>query len=241
LHYQPKVRLDDQQVIGFEALLRWNHPERGLILPGEFIPLAESTELIHPLTHWVIDEALRQLCVWRARGLGTCIAINISANNLRNPHFVGNLQALLAQHRVPAELIELEVTEGTLLEDPEMALRCLQAIRDLGESVDRRLRHRLLLAGLPQAPAGAGAEDRPHLHLGHDQQLLRRHDRAVHRRPGHNFGMQVVAEGVEDAATAEALAQLGRDIARATTSAARCRPSAVAWRLQRQLESLGID
>ncbi|WP_374439199.1 putative bifunctional diguanylate cyclase/phosphodiesterase [Pseudomonas panipatensis] len=243
LHYQPKVRLDDQQVIGFEALLRWNHPERGLIPPGEFIPLAESTELIHPLTHWVIDEALRQLHVWRARGLGTCIAINISANNLRNPHFVGNLQALLAQHRVPAELIELEVTEGTLLEDPEMALRCLQAIRDLGVilSIDDFGTGYSSLAYLKRLPVQVLKIDRTFISAmtsNFSDAMIVQSTVAL----GHNFGMQVVAEGVEDAATAEALAQLGCDIAQGYHFG-RPMPAeqVVAWRLQRQLESLGID
>lgn len=242
LHFQPKVRLSDHQVVGFEALLRWEHPDRGMISPVEFIPLAESTELIHPLTHWVLDEALRQLHQWSERGLGTCIAINISANNLRNPNFVSELQALLKQHQVPAELIELEVTEGTLLEDPEMALRSLQSIRDLGVtlSIDDFGTGYSSLAYLKRLPVQVLKIDRTFVSAmtgNLSDAMIVQSTVAL----GHNFGMQVVAEGVEDAATAAALLRLGCDIAQGYYFG---RPMSaeqvIAWRLQRQLESLDI-
>lgn len=243
LHYQPKVRLSDEQVVGFEALLRWRHPEKGMISPGEFIPLAESTELIHPLTHWVLDEALRQAREWAERGLGTRLAINISANNLRNPHFVGELQALLDEHRVAAELIELEVTEGTLLVDPELALRSLQAIRDLGVtlSIDDFGTGYSSLAYLKRLPVQVLKIDRTFVSAmtsNLSDAMIVQSTVAL----GHNFGMQLVAEGVEDSATAEALVRLGCDIAQGYYFG-RPMPAeqVVAWRLQRQLAQAESD
>ncbi|MCY1272541.1 diguanylate cyclase (GGDEF) domain protein [compost metagenome] len=243
LHYQPKVRLSDQQVIGFEALLRWRHPEKGMIPPSEFIPLAESTELIHPLTHWVLDEALRQSRDWSERGLGSRLAINISANNLRNPQFVSELQALLERHQVAAELIELEVTEGTLLEDPELALRSLQAIRDLGVtlSIDDFGTGYSSLAYLKRLPVQVLKIDRTFVSAmtsNLSDAMIVQSTVAL----GHNFGMQLVAEGVEDAETAAALLRLGCDIAQGYFFG-RPMPAeqVVAWRLQRQLEGLHLE
>jgi len=230
-------------VIGFEALLRWEHPERGMIPPGEFIPMAESTELIHPLTRWVLDEALRQLRAWSEHGLETCMAVNISANNLRNPHFVSELQGLLARHGIAGSLVELEVTEGTLLEDPEMALRSLQAIRDLGVtlSIDDFGTGYSSLAYLKRLPVQVLKIDRTFVSGMADNfsdAMIVQSTIAL----GHNFGMQVVAEGVEDAATATALARLGCDIAQGYHFG---RPMGAAqvmdWRLQRQLEALGLS
>ncbi|MBM7062840.1 EAL domain-containing protein [Pseudomonas sp. UL073] len=243
LHYQPKVRLADEQVVGFEALLRWQHPEKGLISPAEFIPLAESTELIHPLTHWVLDEALRQSREWSERGLGTRLAINISANNLRNPHFVGELQSLLSQHQVAAELIELEVTEGTLLVDPEQALRSLQAIRDLGVtlSIDDFGTGYSSLAYLKRLPVQVLKIDRTFVSaMIHNQSdaMIVQSTVAL----GHNFAMQVVAEGVEDAETAAALVRLGCDIAQGYHFG-RPMPAeqVISWRLQRQMAHLDLE
>ncbi|MNP02978.1 Cyclic di-GMP phosphodiesterase Gmr [compost metagenome] len=243
LHYQPKVRLSDHQVTGFEALLRWEHPERGMIPPSEFIPLAESCELIHPLTHWVIDQALCQLRSWIDRGLDTCIAINISANNLRNPAFVGELRVLLERYRVPAGLVELEVTEGTLLEDPEMALQSLQSIRDLGValSIDDFGTGYSSLAYLKRLPVQVLKIDRTFVSAMSSNSS----DAMIVQSTvglGHNFGMLVVAEGVEDASTAEALTRLGCDIAQGYYFGHPMPAERVmAWCLQRQLESLDLD
>lgn len=214
LHYQPKIRLIDQQVIGFEALIRWPHPEKGMIQPGQFIPLAEGTELIHPLTHWVLNEALRQLRLWQAQGLGTCLAINISTHNLLNPHFPDELKALLETHQVPAELIELEVTEGALMEDPEQALRSLEAIRALGVvlSIDDFGTGYSSLAYLKRLPVQILKIDRTFV----SAMVSNASDAVIVHSTialAHNFGMLVVAEGVEDPATAEALQRAGCDIA----------------------------
>ncbi|MBB1517650.1 bifunctional diguanylate cyclase/phosphodiesterase [Aquipseudomonas guryensis] len=214
LHYQPKVRLSDRQVVGFEALLRWPHPEKGMISPGDFIPLAESTELIHPLTHWVLDEALGQLRRWQEQGLGTCLAVNISPHNLLNPGFTEELRELLASHQVAAEWLELEVTEGALMADPERALRSLLAIRELGVtlSIDDFGTGYSSLAYLKRLPTQLLKIDRTFVsamtHNASDAMIVQ-----STLALAHNFSMQVVAEGVEDEATAAALNRLGCDIA----------------------------
>ncbi|MDD0841743.1 bifunctional diguanylate cyclase/phosphodiesterase [Pseudomonas sp. Gutcm_11s] len=214
LYYQPKIRLSDRQVVGFEALLRWQHPEKGMIPPGDFIPLAESTELIHPLTRWVLNEALRQLRQWQDQGLGTCLAVNISTHNLLNPHFLPELAELLAHHRVAAELLELEVTEGTLMEDPELALRSLQAIRELGVnlSIDDFGTGYSSLAYLKRLPVQVLKIDRTFVSAmteNASDAVIVQSTLAL----AHNFAMQVVAEGVEDEDTAAALTRQGCDIA----------------------------
>lgn len=214
LYYQPKVRLSDRRVVGFEALLRWPHPDKGMIAPSEFIPLAESTELIHPLTRWVLGEALGQLKRWQDQGLGTCLAVNISTHNLLNPRFIPELAELLAQHRVAAEMLELEVTEGTLMEDPEQALRSLQAIRELGVnlSIDDFGTGYSSLAYLKRLPVQVLKIDRTFISAmteNASDAMIVQSTLAL----AHNFAMQVVAEGVEDEATAAALARQGCDIA----------------------------
>ncbi|MGL4316201.1 MAG: bifunctional diguanylate cyclase/phosphodiesterase [Pseudomonas sp.] len=214
LYYQPKIRLSDRQVVGFEALLRWPHPDKGMIPPGDFIPLAESTELIHPLTRWVLNEALGQLRRWQDQGLGACLAVNISTHNLLNPHFIPELAELLEQHQVAAELLELEVTEGALMEDPELALRSLQAIRELGVSlsIDDFGTGYSSLAYLKRLPVQVLKIDRTFV----SAMVENASDAVIVQSTlalAHNFAMQVVAEGVEDDATAAALTRLGCDIA----------------------------
>ncbi|MGB4073886.1 EAL domain-containing protein [Pseudomonas sp.] len=214
LHYQPKIRLIDRQVVGFEALLRWPHAEKGMIPPGDFIPLAEGTELIHPLTHWVLNEALSQLRRWQEQGLGTCLAVNISPHNLLNPGFAEELRTLLDSHQVAAEWLELEVTEGALMADPERALRSLLAIRELGVtlSIDDFGTGYSSLAYLKRLPTQLLKIDRTFIsamtHNASDAMIVQ-----STLALAHNFAMQVVAEGVEDEATAAALTRLGCDIA----------------------------
>ncbi|HSC84609.1 MAG TPA: EAL domain-containing protein [Pseudomonas sp.] len=214
LHYQPKIRLADRQLVGFEALLRWPHPEKGMISPGEFIPLAESTELIHPLTHWVLNEALGQLRRWQEQGWGTSLAVNISTHNLLNPSFAEELRELLESHQVAAEWLELEVTEGALMEDPERALKSLLAIRALGVtlSIDDFGTGYSSLAYLKRLPTQLLKIDRAFIsamtHNASDAMIVQ-----STLALAHNFSMQVVAEGVEDEATAAALTRLGCDIA----------------------------
>ncbi len=133
LYFQPKVRLADQQIVGGEALLRWHHPQRGVLRPGEFMAVAEDTGVIVELGAWVIDEACRL-----ARELGgraierTTLAVNISARQFRDPAFVGRIGAAIASRDLDPACLELEITETMLMNEIEEAAQTLQRLRDLG-------------------------------------------------------------------------------------------------------------
>lgn len=131
LHYQPKVRLATGDIIGVEALLRWNHPQRGAIAPGQFIDIAQDCGLIVPIGRWVLREACRQACAWEQMGLAPlCIAVNISAVELRAPGFVASVKAALLDTGLESSRLELEITETGLLEDARMP-QDLPSARDI--------------------------------------------------------------------------------------------------------------
>lgn len=136
LHYQPKVDMRAGRVVGVEALIRWQHPERGLLLPGEFLPLVEDDDLAIPVGAWVIGEVLRQQSAWRGEGLEIKASINISGRHLLQPGFAAHLDAQLRKHpEVPAGLIELEVLEATALDDISKVSAIIADCRALGVSV----------------------------------------------------------------------------------------------------------
>lgn len=133
LHYQPKVDMRAGRVVGAEALVRWQHPERGLLAPVEFLPLIEGHELIVRLGEWVIDAALEQMASWRAHGLDLAVSVNIAARHLQQPDFVRRLKEILARHpHVPVERLELEVLETAALEDMERASQVIEECRAFG-------------------------------------------------------------------------------------------------------------
>lgn len=132
LEYQPKVDTRTGQMCGVEALLRWRHPELGLIGPGEFIPLAEKTPLIRKISVWVARHALQQLLAWKALGHAWPISINVSAADMADSLFVERVIGLLRENTIEPHLLELEFTEGALMINPEVTLRNLQRIRDCG-------------------------------------------------------------------------------------------------------------
>lgn len=135
LHYQPKVNMRAGDVIGAEALIRWRHPERGLLLPGQFLHIIENSELSIELGNWVIRETLRQLDEWIGQGLDISLSINIAGNHLQHPNFAQHLGACLAAHpRVPASRLELEVLETAALEDIAMVADLFVECRKLGVS-----------------------------------------------------------------------------------------------------------
>lgn len=132
LHYQPKVDIQSGRVCGAEALVRWQHPEHGMIPPAEFIPLAEHTGLIKPLTYWVIDAAMRQCVAWRKAGLALPVAVNLSVENLRDPELLNTIKGLFATWGLPPECLQIEITESTLMENPKQSLEVLNHLKDMG-------------------------------------------------------------------------------------------------------------
>jgi len=133
LHYQPKLDLSSGRIVGAEALIRWHQPDHGWIYPSAFIPVAEDSGLIVPLSQWVLRQACEQAQAWRAAGLpALCISVNISAIDFRQRNFVANLAAILQRTGLTPSLLELEITESVLMQNVEDTLVTLQDIKALG-------------------------------------------------------------------------------------------------------------
>jgi diguanylate cyclase (GGDEF)-like protein/PAS domain S-box-containing protein len=133
LHYQPKVNLDTGEITGVEALIRWQHPDRGLISPGRFIPIAEDCGLIVQIGRWVLREACRQTREWQDAGwLRLPIAVNVSASEFRDPDFVDSVRTVLQETGLQARYLELELTEGVLMEDGQSTAAVLQELKKMG-------------------------------------------------------------------------------------------------------------
>lgn len=136
LHFQPRLSAVSGEIIGAEALIRWQHPELGLTLPGHFISIAEQTGLIGDLDDWVLRNALKARSQWREKGIDNLrLSINLSANQFSNPGLTDLLDDLLSEHELRPEQVELEVTEGTLMHEPEAATGILRRLRELGIKV----------------------------------------------------------------------------------------------------------
>jgi diguanylate cyclase (GGDEF)-like protein/PAS domain S-box-containing protein len=212
LYYQPKINFRTGRCDSVEALIRWPHPEYGFVSPAEFIVLAESTDLIRPLTEWTLACAMSQWLQWRAAGLQIRIAVNLSARLLQDTEFVGVLRGLLEKQRVPGEALELEITESAMLYDSERALRVIRDIHSLGValSIDDFGTGFSSLAYLRLLPVHAVKLDKSFVTNLHE----RADDRSIVNstvRMAHELGLQVVAEGVESEWTAQYLAQAGYD------------------------------
>jgi len=199
LHYQPKVAGDTERVLGVEALLRWQHPKRGAIGPGNFIPVAERFGLIIPLGDWVIDEACRQLAEWRDQGLKLRVAINLSVQQLRQPEaLLQRLERALARHHLDASQLSCEITESVAMEDADATERILQRLGGLGVSlsIDDFGTGYSSLAYLRRLPVSQLKIDRSFI-----QDLETSPDaRAIVKAVidlAHALGLEVVAEGVE--------------------------------------------
>jgi diguanylate cyclase (GGDEF)-like protein len=216
LHYQPKVALSDggATVDGVEALLRWQHPERGLIAPGEFVPLAEHTGLMRPLTLWVVEAALRQWREWRDDGLELEVAVNLSAANLVDVGLPDDVQALLRRFAASPDRLTLEITESTAMADPARAGVILRRLDEIGVglSIDDFGTGHSSLAYLRRLPVKELKIDRSFV----ANMLADPGDAMIVRSTidlGHNLGLRVVAEGVADDATLRLLAEHGCDLA----------------------------
>jgi EAL domain-containing protein (putative c-di-GMP-specific phosphodiesterase class I) len=135
LHYQPILHLPTGTVDGTEALVRWQHPERGLLMPGDFLPVAEQYELIDPLTRWVLGAATRQAAEWDRQGLPVLVGVNVSATTLAGGTLVDDVAGALAASGLPPERLIVELTETTVAEDPDRAAAQFAALRLSGVEV----------------------------------------------------------------------------------------------------------
>ncbi len=213
LHYQPQIDIVKRDIIGVEALVRWQHPQQGLLPPIEFIPLAEQTGLIRPLTVWAIDQALRQASIWGLQGHNLTVSVNLSVHNLLDKDLPGQVQRLLKKWKVPPERLVLEITESNLMLDPEVALSTLKKLQEMGValSVDDFGTGYSSLAYLKTLPVSELKIDRSFI-----QEMMQGENDAkiVHliANLSHNLGLTVVAEGVEDEATWDRIADLGCDV-----------------------------
>jgi diguanylate cyclase (GGDEF)-like protein/PAS domain S-box-containing protein len=214
LHYQPKVSISNGDIVGAEALVRWQHPERGLVFPDAFIPLAELTGLISTLTHYVLDAAMTQARTWVDAGRPLPIAVNLSTRNLHDERLVGDVAALLAHHRVPGALVVLEVTESAIMIDPVRANQTLQELSALGVrlAIDDFGAGYTSLSQLTSLPINEIKIDRSFVMKITDFSSSALIVSSVVEL-GHNLGMTLVAEGVENEEALTALAGLGCDVA----------------------------
>ena len=132
LHYQPKIDVASGATFGAEALVRWEHPTRGLLYPDAFLPVVEQNGLMNAVTWFVLQEAVRQLVIWKEDGLDISIAVNLSASDLLDDSLADRIEALLDEYPLPAGALELEITESVIMLDPERARTVLEALRRLG-------------------------------------------------------------------------------------------------------------
>jgi diguanylate cyclase (GGDEF)-like protein len=214
LHYQPKLDLRSKRVTGVEALLRWRHPEHGLLSPMSFVPLVEQTALVSPLTLHVLERALQQLVKWREHGLRLDMSVNLSARNLLDLELPSQIDALLRRHRVAPERLMVEVTESATMADPDRAADVLCALRDrgVGVSIDDFGTGNASIAYLTSLPANEIKIDRSFItDLCEDERA-----EAITRSTidlARHLDLRVVAEGIETQSVLERLTELGCDTA----------------------------
>jgi len=216
LHYQPQLDLRSHRIATVEALVRWRHPEHGLIQPLTFLPLAEEAGLMGKLTTWVLTSALGQCSAWRAAGTPARVSVNVCAADLVDPEFPGLVATLLARELLPPESLMLEITETSIIDEFDRANHAVQRLRELGVQVsiddfgagftslaylndlavaELKLDRRFII------PLAGGARSR-------DSELVR-----ATIELGHALGLDVVAEGVEDNGSLDLLRELGCDVA----------------------------
>jgi len=213
LHYQPKVDIRSQSVVGAEALVRWQHAKRGLLSPDHFVPLAEEGGLIKLLTHWVLRQALEQCQAWARERRSLSVAVNLSARNLHDPQLAEQISELLALREVAPQRLELEVTESAVMVDPVRAAAILGGLEQSGVTlaIDDFGTGYSSLAYLRSLPVselkidksfvmGMGADGNGNATIVRSTSDL-----------GHNLGLSVVAEGVEDQQTLDLLDSFGCD------------------------------
>ena len=212
LLFQPKLRLSDGHCEAAEVLIRWRHPQRGIVAPDRFIPFAEQTGAIKAITRWVLQHALAQLASWQQQGWQLSLNINVSTRDLGQPDFPALVDAALRRAGVAASSLCLEVTESAIMDDPAQALRCLQALNEMGVrlSIDDFGTGYSSLAYLKKLPVQELKIDRSFV-SGLDRDEA---DVTIVRSTidlAHHMGLAVVAEGIETEAVSQRLRSFGCD------------------------------
>lgn len=214
LFYQPKIDFHSARVSGLEALVRWQHPRHGLMFPDDFIPLAERTGLIRPLTDWVLHKALLQCGAWHRDGLALTVAVNISASNLQDPQFVQSVAAVLAATSAEPAWLELEITETAIMKEPAVAIDAIaklnsmgiqMAIDDFGTGYSSMAYLKKLLVAKIKIDKSFVMD----MHTNNNDAVIVRSLIGL----GHSLGLGVVAEGVENEEVWNQLKGLGCDSA----------------------------
>jgi EAL domain-containing protein (putative c-di-GMP-specific phosphodiesterase class I)/ActR/RegA family two-component response regulator len=214
LHYQPKVDLRTGKLVGTEALVRWNHPEHGLVYPDRFIGLTEDYGAVDALTEWVLQEALDQLASWHSQGLAIHMAVNVSMENLRAPDFARRVRALMRHSYNSPQDLTLEVTESRLMSPSSAPLESLVRLRmqRFGLSIDDFGTGHSSLVQLRDVPFTELKIDRGFVHGARNNQIIRpilEGSIGIAKR----MGMQSVAEGVETEDDWNLLREIGCDLA----------------------------
>ena len=214
LHYQPKRSIKDGEFVGVEALVRWQHPQRGLLLPAAFIPIAEREGMMRDLTIDVLDRALLQQRRWRESGLRVPVAVNLSAASLIDSRLPDDVQSLITRHDANPEDLELEITEDTLMQDPNRALAVIARISEMGVSfsLDDFGTGYSCLAQLKRLPVKSLKIDRSFImnmtDSSEDTNIVQS---AI--QLGHSLNLRVVAEGIESPEHLRQLEDFGCDVA----------------------------
>ncbi|MHB8410110.1 MAG: bifunctional diguanylate cyclase/phosphodiesterase [Acidiferrobacterales bacterium] len=214
LHFQPKIDIRSCEVCGVEALARWVHPEHGMLSPGEFIPLAEHTGLIRSLTEWALETAMRQCHDWHEAGLKIPVAVNLSARNLQDPRLLEKMRELSQKWAIGPGMLELEITESAIMEDPAGALDRLTQLHEQGMPifVDDFGTGYSSLSYLQKLPVDALKIDKSFV----VDMLVNKDSETIVRstiKLAHDLGLKVVAEGVENQAMLRRLKTLDCDVA----------------------------
>lgn len=230
LHFQPQVSIESGEIVATEALIRWQHPDRGLVPPNDFIPLLEDTGAIVPVGEWVLRSACKQLRAWHEQGFTQLrVAVNLSARQFLDPGLGAMVESVLEETGLAPTFLELEVTETTAMQNAEDAIRVLQKLRDIGiaTSLDDFGIGHSSLGRLKQFPVDTLKIDRTFI-ASSDEST---EDAAIVRgivALGHAMGLQVLGEGVETAAQLALLRSVGCDIAQGFLYSRAVEPEAVA-------------
>jgi len=215
LHYQPKVNLRCGTVVGFEALLRWQHPERGLVTPGDFLPLIEQTDLIVDIGEWVIDQVLGQMHRWQAHGHWWSVSVNIAARHFQREDFVERLEELLEQwSEVEPHRLDLEIAESVAIDNIQRVTHHLQACQALGVqfSLDDFGTGYSSLSYLKRLPTQTIKIDKSFVRdILHDKDDLALTKAVIGLARA--FGREVIAEGLETLEHGQLLMRMGCEVA----------------------------